>query len=313
MSTGGTVSVVVPAHNIGRFIEEAIRSALDQTHSPLEVLVVDDASTDDIGAVLQGLGDPRVRMLRNPTNRGPSFSRNRALAAARGDWLALLDGDDAWLPERLERLLAIAKARESDLVADDAILCDAALRPRGESALGKRRVRLREPSRIPPARFVRWDLGFLKPLIRRGFLAERGLAFDESLRHGEDFELMFRCLRQGARFDLLPEGLYLHRGRAGSLTSERIRLFETTRATTANLLAEPGVAEDRELAAALQRRLRRIDHTLAYNRCRDHLARGSVGRAAGELLRSPGAWGFTLARAGRGIWRRLRPSERSRG
>ncbi len=313
MSGESAVSVVVPAFDVGRYVEGAVRSALEQTRPPLEILVVDDASTDDTGAVLARLGDPRVRVLRNPENRGPGFSRNRAIAEARGEWLALLDGDDAWLPERLERLLAVVEAGESDLVADDVILCDASLFPTGESALAKRRVRLAGPLRIPPARFVRWDLGFLKPLVRRRFLAERGLGFDESLRHGEDFELIFRCLRQGARFDLVGEGLYLHRGRKGSLTSERLRLFETTRATTAKLLAEPGVAEDRDLSSALRLRLRRIDSTLAYNRCRDHLARGSVGRAAGELLRSPGAWGFTLARAGRGLWRRLRPAEPSRG
>ena len=101
-----TVTVVIPAYNAGRWIVETIRSALDQTHAPLEVIVVDDGSTDDTAAVAERFPAP-VRVLRK-SNGGPASARNRGIAAASGTWIALLDADDRWLPCKLERQLALA-------------------------------------------------------------------------------------------------------------------------------------------------------------------------------------------------------------
>jgi glycosyltransferase involved in cell wall biosynthesis len=99
-----TVSVIIPAYNHARYLGEAIESALAQSHSPLEVIVVDDGSTDETAEVLTRFGD-RIRTLRQ-RNRGPSAARNAGIAAARGDYLAFLDADDLWLPRKLERQLA---------------------------------------------------------------------------------------------------------------------------------------------------------------------------------------------------------------
>ena len=303
---GHTVSVIIPTYNVERLIADSIKSALDQTHRTLEILVVDDASTDCTLDRVKRLGDPRLRWLRNDINRGPSYSRNRAIDEAQGEWLALLDGDDGWTPERLERLVAIAEEQGSDLVADDIALANENLHPSGMTALGKRRVRIKGPERVSPARFVRWDLGFMKPLIRRRFLVEKGIRFDESLRHGEDFELMWRCLCRGARFDLVPEAYYLHRTRQGSLSSERVQHFDATREVTVRLLAEPAVVQDAEVSGALGDRLRRIDRTLAYNRCRNLFNRGESWRGFRLLVRNPGALLFALQRLLVAAWRRCR-------
>jgi glycosyltransferase involved in cell wall biosynthesis len=101
-------SVVVPCYNAERFIEDTVRSALDQSHPPLEIIVVDDGSTDR-SAALASACSPVVRVSHQP-NSGESVARNRGMAQARGEWVALLDADDIWRPEKMRRQL--------DLVAE---------------------------------------------------------------------------------------------------------------------------------------------------------------------------------------------------
>lgn len=102
-----TVSVVIPCYNGAPFLRETLGSVLAQTHAPLEVLVVDDGSTDDSAAIAETFGPP-VRVIRQ-ANQGESVARNRGIDEARGDWLAFLDADDLWKPHYLARLLAAAE------------------------------------------------------------------------------------------------------------------------------------------------------------------------------------------------------------
>jgi glycosyltransferase involved in cell wall biosynthesis len=95
-----SVSVVIPSYNYGRFIAAAIDSALGQTHRPLEIIVVDDGSTDDTFEQLQAYRD-RVCVIQQK-NRGPSAARNAGISAARGEWIAFLDADDIWFPNKLQ-------------------------------------------------------------------------------------------------------------------------------------------------------------------------------------------------------------------
>lgn len=111
-----SVSVVIPAYNASPFLRETLASALAQTHRPLEVIVVDDGSTDDTAAIAESFGPP-VRVIRQP-NQGESVARNRAIDEAAGEWIAFLDADDLWKPEKLAAQLALA---EPDVVA---IQCD---------------------------------------------------------------------------------------------------------------------------------------------------------------------------------------------
>ncbi len=99
-----TISVLIPTHDYARYLDEAIDSALAQTYTPLEVIVIDDGSTDATAEVLARYGD-RIRTLRQP-NLGVSAARNAGIAAAQGDYLAFLDSDDLWLPRKLERQMA---------------------------------------------------------------------------------------------------------------------------------------------------------------------------------------------------------------
>jgi glycosyltransferase involved in cell wall biosynthesis len=105
------VSVILPAFNAERYLAEAVESVLAQRHDPIEVIVVDDGSTDGTRALAEGFGPP-VRAI-SQHNTGPGGARNRGVEAARGGWLTFLDADDLWLPRKIERQLA-ALADESE-------------------------------------------------------------------------------------------------------------------------------------------------------------------------------------------------------
>jgi len=104
-ASGDLISVVIPTHNYARFLPRALDSVLAQTHSRLEIIVVDDGSTDGTDRVLAGYG-ARLRVLAGP-QRGPSATRNVGIAAANGDFIAVLDADDEWRPTKLARQLAV--------------------------------------------------------------------------------------------------------------------------------------------------------------------------------------------------------------
>src|SRR5262249_59293001 len=101
MTESPTISVVIPCYNGARFLRETLASVLAQTLPPLEVLVIDDGSTDDSGAVAESFGPP-VRVIRQP-NQGESVARNRGIEEAKGEWVGFLDADDLWNPDKLER------------------------------------------------------------------------------------------------------------------------------------------------------------------------------------------------------------------
>lgn len=118
------VSVVVPAFNQCDYLREALQSALDQTHRELEIIVVDDGSTDETRAVCESFQDPRIRYVyqRNDGTRGIG-ARNQALMMARGEWVAPLDQDDRWLPTKIERQLACAAELQAQGRPVGAVFC----------------------------------------------------------------------------------------------------------------------------------------------------------------------------------------------
>ena len=97
------VSIIMPSYNTGRFIKESIESVLAQTYSNWELIIVDDCSTDNTDEIVAQFTDERIKYLKNEVNSGAAVSRNRALREAKGKWIAFLDSDDLWLPEKLEK------------------------------------------------------------------------------------------------------------------------------------------------------------------------------------------------------------------
>lgn len=97
------VSIIMPSYNTGQFIEESIQSVCNQTYTDWELIIVDDCSTDNTDEVVASIHDERIRYLKNEKNSGAAVSRNRALREAKGRWIAFLDSDDLWMPEKLEK------------------------------------------------------------------------------------------------------------------------------------------------------------------------------------------------------------------
>ncbi len=97
------VSIIMPSYNTANYIGESIQSVIDQSYKSWELIIVDDCSTDNTDIVVDRIKDPRIKYIKNERNLGAAISRNRALRAANGRWVAFLDSDDLWKSEKLER------------------------------------------------------------------------------------------------------------------------------------------------------------------------------------------------------------------
>ena len=103
MNREDLVSIITPSYNTGEYIEETIDSVLNQTYDNWEMIIVDDCSTDNTDDIVAQYDDDRIIYVKNEKNSGAAVSRNRALRMAKGKWIAFLDSDDVWLPEKLEK------------------------------------------------------------------------------------------------------------------------------------------------------------------------------------------------------------------
>ena len=99
----GLVSIIMPSYNTAPYIKQTIQSVLDQTYTNWELIIVDDCSTDNTDEVVDTIKDCRIRYFKNEKNSGAAISRNKALRKAKGQWIAYLDSDDLWMPEKLEK------------------------------------------------------------------------------------------------------------------------------------------------------------------------------------------------------------------
>ncbi len=122
MKQDSQVSVVIPAYNRAETIERCLRSVINQTLPPHEILVVDDCSTDGTAQAAEKVASPLVRIVRMPRNSGAQAARNAGIKAAVGDWIAFQDSDDEWLPDKLERQLRCALERDCPVVISDGLV-----------------------------------------------------------------------------------------------------------------------------------------------------------------------------------------------
>jgi len=219
-----SVSVIIPAFNAQATIERAVKTVVNQTHPPLEVIVVDDASTDGTRDVVRRLAkaEPRIKLLENATNRGPSGSRNRGFQAAQGEWVAIQDADDAWVETRLELMLDAAQRHDADFVADNMLLhdigTDQITRTGFAVERGLRWIKPIDPFEQDVQFGAEFGYGLLQPMIRKRFLEENGLAYNETIRYGEDMIFLMELLFSGIRAVIIPEPGYIYTTRVGELS-----------------------------------------------------------------------------------------------
>jgi succinoglycan biosynthesis protein ExoO len=291
------VSVIVANFNGAGQIEAALQAIQRQTLKSLEILVVDDASTDDSVDRVERMAktDSRIRSLALSSNGGPAAARNSGLDAATGEWTAIVDADDLIHPQRLEQLLQTAEADGADMIADD-LLQFHDDQPRANHRFLRGR-RADGPTWIPLDNYLDEtlllrspaNLGYLKPVIRTSAWRTSGVRYDERLRIGEDDDLICRLLAAGLRYRLVPNLSYFYRRHASS-TSHRLSLAAVTRMADQEAGFRLGLERSGgKVPAALDRRRDAIADAAGFVQLIEALKRRAPVAALCIALRRPGA------------------------
>jgi glycosyltransferase involved in cell wall biosynthesis len=216
-----TVSVITPAYNVAPYLGDAIESVLAQTFADFELIVVDDGSTDSTFQLASDYArtDRRIRLVQQQ-NHGISSARNYALRVATGSFLAILDGDDVWLPTYLERQLAILMSDpDCDIVTGNALFLGGPLDGEPVRAWPDRRVEPTLLRLLEDERAV-----FIMSVFRRRVYEVIG-GFDESMRTNEDYDFWIRAAIAGFRFRRNDEPLGRYRRRDDSLSAGELRML----------------------------------------------------------------------------------------
>ncbi|MBN2344061.1 MAG: glycosyltransferase [Deltaproteobacteria bacterium] len=211
------ITVGMTAYNAAPFIEEAINSALNQTHSNFEFIIYNDGSTDSTSHIVEHFSDKRIQFIDEKQNRGVSAARQIIKQNANGDWLTWLDADDIYFPNRLEILLSYALKHQSDLVTDAYEVIDSNgtslhtyLETPDYLAEDNHYTRLFERNRMLP-----------HPLISRR--CYESVDYDTSLPTSEDYDYWLKCVVKGFRFSKISDVLMRYRMVPGSLSSDNAR------------------------------------------------------------------------------------------
>ena len=216
-------TVIIPAWNAADTIERSLASVAEQTGVSLLAVVVDDASPDNTAAHIAPR--PWVKVDRLAVNGGPAAARNRAIELAEGDWVVILDADDTMKPDRVARMIDIARREQAEIVLGNFQHVDSAgvslkekpfLDP--ETINQSEHISLTDYVARNQVKRGAASIGYLKPLISREFLQQSGVKYNLELRNGEDCHLIFEALAEGARVVIDPEPNYLYTVRPGSVS-----------------------------------------------------------------------------------------------
>ena len=219
------VAVIMPTFNSAPYVERALESVLAQTVPVAEIIIIDDCSSDNTLEVVRRFarGRSSFKIIELDVNQGPSAARNVGIDAADTEWVALLDADDAWKPDRVEALLALAQEHKADFVADNQIFYDLVA---GKEVPGGLQVdwsyQIIDAATLFSNNIIEKSpliYGILKPMMRRAFLSDKGLRYDESLRSGEDFILYAEMIFNGAHAILTSQAFYIYSTRVGAISN----------------------------------------------------------------------------------------------
>jgi succinoglycan biosynthesis protein ExoO len=290
------VSVIMAAYNAEATIGCALQSLVAQTLPDWEVVVVDDGSTDGTWAGIEGwmACDPRVRGIRLATNGKAPSALNHAIAAARGDWIAVIDADDWIRPERLRSLVVLGESLGCEVVADNQILFDAgAGKPVGTvlpTAPGWHKLTVGSYIARSITGLSRFDHGMLKPLVRRRFLEQSGVRYEAGCHDGYDFHFLLDLLAAGARAVIEHEPFYVYVQPVG-VASRVVRRpnyrYGLMRQYNDRALSHYGAILAPAAVRGLRRRSRAISRFAGYIAAKEAFAAGAVGEAVAVLGRTP--------------------------
>lgn len=220
------ISFIVACYNCENFLRDSVASALAQQDVEVEVLIVDDCSTDQSYALAMSLAetDSRVRCFRTTSNGGPAKARNIGLREARGEWVAILDSDDLVKPDRSKFLIANALENKANIVCDNLIIFSDADKKNNNLFIDQDlfsplySITLEAYLRQTVMYSKNPNFGFLKPVFSRDFLLENSIIYNENLIIGEDDDLILRALIAGAIYKFLYKPFYLYRKHGHSIS-----------------------------------------------------------------------------------------------
>jgi glycosyltransferase involved in cell wall biosynthesis len=277
-SASPAVSIITPAYNTARYLEESVESALAQTFADFELLIVDDGSTDETLAIARRLAerDRRVHAFTTEQRVGVSAARNVGFRHARGRFFALLDSDDVWLPEFLAAQLAVFdRAPAADVVSGNAFNL-------GGPSDGQP---LRPPSgETRPITLIDMieheDAVLVMSVLRRRVVDVVG-GFSEDLRRSEDYDFWLRAALAGIRFVANPIPLVRYRRHASSASSNELLMLDAMIGVLQRLRASPVASH--VVVATLDRRIDALNERRLWTSAKAKLMRREYAAAADDL------------------------------
>jgi len=218
------VSVIIPTYNRAHLIGRAVQSVLNQTHRDFEIIIIDDGSTDKTLETINRFDDSRIKYIRHLNNKGAAAARNTGIRAAKGEYIAFLDSDDEWLPEKLEEQIKIIEGTPAEI---------------GVIYAGCRRIMKGKEYYIPSSRIaekegrifntiLRFYIIYMSSVIVKSDVFRKLGLFDESLPPLEDWDLWIRISKQYF-FKYVDKPLVISHYTLGSISTYRKNCFKAAK------------------------------------------------------------------------------------
>ena len=210
----GLVSIIMPSWNTDKFIGESIKCVIDQTYQNWELLIVDDCSSDNTDEVVGGfLSDKRIKYFKNEKNCGAALARNRALREAQGEWIAFLDSDDLWMPEKLDKQISFMKEHEYVLSYTEYEKIDEENKPLNIHVTG--------PDIVNRRKMYNYD--YIGQLTMMYSAEHFGLIQIKDIKKNNDYAIRLQLFKKpGTEAHLLKENLAKYRVRKKSISHDRL-------------------------------------------------------------------------------------------
>ena len=214
------ISIVMPAYNCEKYIEDSIKSVINQTYKHWELIVLDDGSEDNTINIINGLAaqDERIKFYQNDKNQGVSATRNRGIALAQGEWIAFLDSDDMWQKEKLQKQMSLKEKVKAEFVFTGS----AYINEIGESYKGIFEV----PTQVDYKKLRTHNvISCSSVLVKKKFFENIKMEKDDM---HEDYAVWLRILKQGVRAYAVNEPLLIYRISRNSKSGNKFKTIEMT-------------------------------------------------------------------------------------
>jgi teichuronic acid biosynthesis glycosyltransferase TuaG len=210
----GLVSIIMPSWNTGKFIAETIKSVIDQTYTNWELIIVDDCSTDNTYEIVTSFNDERIKFFYNEKNLGAALTRNKAMREAKGEWIAFLDSDDLWIPEKLEHQINFMNKNGYSASFTEYEKIDEESKPLNIYVSG--------PDKVNKLKIYNYDyIGLLTMMYNA---KKFGLVQIKDIKKNNDYAIHLQLYKKpGTCIYLLKENLARYRVRKASISHDKFR------------------------------------------------------------------------------------------